>query len=294
MFERFIVGTDLSPATFVMAKCIGDLRKFGAHHCLLVHCVSANLGAAMALSYKTPESFTSEMESQRQILADLGFSVDCRTEFGTPKTRLPEIAVEEDCSLIVLGTQGRTLLADFVLGGTAYGVVSRTRTPVLLLPVKSTPGDDQTCAAVGWCVFTSRVLFATDFSDIADRAFGYVEDMVRATGCPVTLIHVQDKTVFDHLVDSKREDYNRLDGERLQQLKVRLERCGSAEVVTELPIGIPKDAISRYAEEWNASLIVMGTQGRGFLGELTVGSIAVNTARKTSRPILLVPPVRGH
>lgn len=290
MFERFILGTDLSPATFAVARCIGSLQEFGAKQCLLVHCVSPKMGAAMALSYKAPEAYSAELESQAQILNELGFTVDSRTEFGSPKTRLTKIATEEECSLIVLGTQGRTLLAEFVLGGTAYGVVSRSRTPVLLLPVKSIPGDDQTCEAVSWCEFSKHVLFATDFSDTSDHAFGYVEEMVRTTACQVTLIHVQDKAAFADLTESKRESYNRLDAERLEQLKVRLEHSGASKVLVELPIGIPKDAIAHFAEAAEVSLVVMGTQGRGFLGELTVGSVAGNTARQTSRPLLLVPP----
>lgn len=290
MFERFILGTDLSPATFAVARCIGGLREYGAKQCLLVHCVSPKLGAAMALSYKAPEAYTAELESQRQLLIELGFTVDSRTEFGSPKTRLTKIATEEDYSLIVIGTQGRTLLAEFVLGGTAYGVVSRSRTPVLLLPVKSIPGDDPMCEAVGWCEFSKHVLFATDFSDTSDRAFGYVEEVVRTTACQVTLIHVQDRAAFDDLTESKRGDYNRLDGERLEQLKVRLEQSGASKVLVELPVGVPKDAIARFAEAAGISLVVMGTQGRGFLGELTVGSVAGNTARQTSRPLLLVPP----
>lgn len=290
MFERFILGTDLSPATFAVARCIGSLQEYGAEQCLLIHCVSAKLGAALALSYKAPEAYAAELESQKQLLIGLGFTVESRTEFGSPKTRLTQIAAEVDCSLIVIGTQGRTLLAEFVLGGVAYGVVTRSRTPVLLLPVKSIPGDDQTCESVGWCEFSKHVLFATDFSDTSDRAFGYVEEMIRTTACQVTLIHVQDKASFDDLTESKRENYNRLDGERLEQLKVRLEQLGASKVLVELPIGVPKDAIAHFAEAAEVSLIVMGTQGRGFLGELTVGSVAGNTARQTSRPILLVPP----
>lgn len=290
MFERFIFGTDLSPATRAVARCMAGLQDFGAKQCLLVHCVTANQGASLALSYKAPDAYLAELDSQKQILSDLGFAVESRTEFGSPKTRLTKISVEEDFSLIVIGTQGRSLLAEFVLGGAAYGVVSRSRTPVLLLPVKSITGDEQHCESIGWCEFTKHVLFATDFSETSDRAFGYVEEMVRTGVSQVTVIHVQDKDAFADLSESKRENYNRLDGERLEQLKVRLEKSGASKVFVELPIGVPKDAIAHFAEAAETSLVVMGTQGRGFLGELTVGSVAGNTARQTSRPILLVPP----
>jgi len=40
------------------------------------------------------------------------------------------------------------------------------------------------------------------------------------------------------------------------------------------------------------SLIVMGTQGRGFFGKLLMGSVAYHVARNTGVPTMLVPPLR--
>jgi len=290
VFERFIFGTDLSPATFAIAKCMKDLQNFGAKRCLLVHCVSTKQGAALALSYQTPEAYTAELESQRVVLEELGFAVESRIEFGSPKARLTGLASEEDYSLIVIGSQGRSLLADFVLGGVAYGVMARARTPVLVLPIKSVIGDDQRCDTIAWCQFARHVLFATDFSDTADRAFGHVEELVRQGVGRVTLIHVQNKANVAEIPEVKLEHFASLDRERLEILRTRLRHLGCANVDIELPLGAPKDEIARFSNSSDVSLIVMGTQGRGFLGELTVGSVTANTTRKSAAPVLMIPP----
>ena len=290
MFEKFIFGTDLSPATSAVARCVGSLKQLGAKNCLLVHCVSTQQGAAMAFSYKPPEAFTAELQMQEQILAELGFAVESRTEFGSPKVRLTDIATHEGFSLIVIGTQERSLLAEFVLGGVAYGVITRARTPVLLLPVKSVPGDEHECESIGWCDFNKHVLIATDFSDTSDRAFSVVEEMIPTGVTQITLIHIQDQDAFADISDSKREDYSRLDRDRLEQLRTRLQSHGCEKASIELPLGHPKDGIVHFANGADVSMIVMGTQGRGFLGQLTVGSVAGNTVRQAKCPVLLIPP----
>lgn len=48
------------------------------------------------------------------------------------------------------------------------------------------------------------------------------------------------------------------------------------------------DVIIDEASRWPAELIVAGTHGRGGIGQLLLGSVATNIARKTPVPLLLV------
>ncbi|MCH8476043.1 MAG: universal stress protein [Opitutales bacterium] len=50
--------------------------------------------------------------------------------------------------------------------------------------------------------------------------------------------------------------------------------------------------ITRLVEEHKSQLVVMGTQGRSFSGELFLGSVSHHVARASSAPVLLVPMVR--
>jgi len=61
------------------------LQQFNAKHCLFVHCVRVQQGAAMAYSYIPPDTLAVELQKQKQILVEQGFAVENRTEFGLPK-----------------------------------------------------------------------------------------------------------------------------------------------------------------------------------------------------------------
>jgi nucleotide-binding universal stress UspA family protein len=291
MFDRFIVATDLSPATFAVVNCLSGLKAYGAGQCLLLQCISLQEGASMAYSYQTAP-VESRLHEQKAILEKQGFTVEARSVFASAKREVNRIAVKEDYSLIVVGSQGQTLIAEKALGGVAFGIISKSEKPVLVLPINKMPGDDGACEPVARCGFSDHLLFATDFSDIADHAFTYVEQMVSQGVRKVTLMHVQDKARICGDMEVKLDEFNQIDRGRLHQLESRLKVRGTVEVQVELPYGLPKQEIIRRCDQPDLSMIVMGTQGRGFFGEFFIGSVAAHVARRSSVPTLLVPPLR--
>ncbi len=48
--------------------------------------------------------------------------------------------------------------------------------------------------------------------------------------------------------------------------------------------------IVEAAERPEISCVLMGSQGRGFFGEITVGSVSHNVACHARKPVLLIPP----
>ena len=50
----------------------------------------------------------------------------------------------------------------------------------------------------------------------------------------------------------------------------------------------PADAITEYAKQANIDLIVMGTNGRGAMAQLLVGSVAERVVRTARCPVLTV------
>ena len=82
---------------------------------------------------------------------------------------------------------------------------------MLVLPIERMPGDDDVCKPIARCGFSDHVLFATDFSDIADRVFTYVEEMVARGVKKVTLMHVQDKARIYGDLETKLDEFNQID-----------------------------------------------------------------------------------
>jgi len=291
MFERIIVATDLSPASFAIVNCLGGLRTLGAEQCLLLQCLSFHEAASMAYSYQT-EPAESRLNEQKQILEQQGYSVEARTVVGAAKREVSRIAVEEDYSLIVVGTQGESLIVGKLLGGVAYGIINSAETPVLVMPVEKKPGADDACEPVARCSFGDHIMFATDFSEMADSAFDSVKRLVAEGVKKVTLVHVQDKTKLEHHPKERLEEFNNLDRDRLENLKQTLLKMGNPTVDTEVCFGVPFQEITRLAQERNAQVIVMGTQGRGFAGEIFLGSVSHSVARSAVAPVLLIPVAR--
>lgn len=59
---------------------------------------------------------------------------------GIPFAEALKVAEEENVSLIVLGTRGRSLIAELLSGSTFENVIHYSRRPVLALP-SPRPGD---------------------------------------------------------------------------------------------------------------------------------------------------------
>jgi nucleotide-binding universal stress UspA family protein len=291
MFKRLIAATDLSPASFAMVSCLGGLKAYGAEQCLLLQCLSFREAASAALSYHA-EPIEEMLEQQKNILEKHGFTVEARTVVGAAKREVNRIAVEEDYSLIVVGAQGQSLVVEKLLGGVAYGIINSSKKPVLVVPVQKKPGEEEACEPVARCNFLDHVLFATDFSEMANNAFTYVQQLVAGRARKVTLVHVQDKTKLAPHLKARLEEFNMLDRGRLENLKQILLQIGNPEIEVELCYGAPFEEITRLTRERNAQLVVMGTQGRGFAGEFFLGGVSHNVARSSAAPVLLIPSVR--
>ena len=163
------------------------------------------------------------------------------------------------------------------------------RKPVLLVPVKRKEGEENVCEPVSRCSFTKHVLFVTDFSEIADHAFTFVEKIAADGARRITLLHVQDKSRIEPHLGHRLETFNEIDRGRLQKMKGALREKTDAIVEIEILYGSPFVEIDHYVREHNVHLVVMRSQGRGFVQELFIGSVSHSVARHSEAPVLLIP-----
>ena len=63
-------------------------------------------------------------------------------EPGNPVEVITRVAEEKACDLIVLGSHGYGMLKDALMGGTARGVIRRTKKPVLLVRLPEEDGSN--------------------------------------------------------------------------------------------------------------------------------------------------------
>ena len=134
-----------------------------------------------------------------------------------------------------------------------------------------------------------HILFATDFSDVAENAFDSLRHIVEATKPEVTFYHVQDKARIEPHLKDKLEEFNRVDAERLERLEKDLAGAGAGKVHKVIEYGRPAKLLVEKANSGAYSLLVMGNQGRGYLAEAFLGRVAHHVVHHADIPVLLVP-----
>ena len=290
MFKKILVATDLSPASDVVLGCLGELRALGVEKVLLLHCLGIRHLEEMKHLYLPMAE--PKIQEQKAVLAKLGFSVEAEISSGLPKFEINRMAKEKDCSLIVVGTSGHTMTDEIGLSGVASEVIHQAVKPVLLVRVKmSVARDRERCKMKCGRIF-DHILFPTDFSDNADHAFSQVRKLVKKGVKRVTLMHVQDKVRIGKHLNRKLEEFNQIDDERLGRLKSALTKEGPAKVELHMPYGSSISEILKTASGGQVTLVVMGSQGRGLIREILLGSVSHNVARHAPVSVLLIPAVR--
>jgi nucleotide-binding universal stress UspA family protein len=140
------------------------------------------------------------------------------------------------------------------------------------------------------------VLIPIDGSESAQRAVRSFIALARsAPAMHAILLNVEPAVpLMQRMVDGRPEEVRRMEEplrEKAEKLfaeaKAELERAGVRHT-SFVEFGDPADTIVARAKEWTVDLIVMGTQGRGAIGSLLLGSVAQKVLRQAEVPVMLV------
>jgi len=293
MYEKIVIASDLSEATNHVINCVQDLKKMGTREVILFH--SLGLKYRYALQYDMTILAEPLLSEEEKLLKRLGFSVKVAIGTNGVVWELHRIVEEENASLVVIGTHGRGMAFDALLGGEAHKIMHAATFPLLIIRLHLAEGEDTPKCAADCLSLSKKILYVTDFSDTAQRAFTHLEKMVELGAKRVSLLHVQDRTrmtsIEKHLPRLLKE-FNAIDTQRLELLKSSLVTKGAHEVDTLLKYGMPVDEILKVSREDDYSFILMGSQGRGYVKESFLGSVSNNVVRLASLPVLLIPALR--
>lgn len=138
-----------------------------------------------------------------------------------------------------------------------------------------------------------KILFPTDFSDCADQALEHCLGLARAFNASVTLLHVQVMLDTSPTETDRRELEELLDrfqGRGAEHLeKTAAVRAGALQVETAIVRGFsPSEEILNILRDGDHDLLVMGTNGRGWMGRMLLGSVAAQVIRLSPVPVYTV------
>jgi len=204
------------------------------------------------------------MEEVKNDPALAGLEVEDVIEVGLPGIKINYAAGKYDVDIIVMGTHGAKGFKEVFVGSTAEKVVEYANRPVISIKEKMNENP-------------SRIVFASDFVDEADKIFDTVKSFAAIYGATVHLLKVTTPDGFESVVQSRK----------------RINRFRQLHHVSDSPFTIFNDykmetGILHFAHDINADLIAVGTHGRHGLSRLFNPSISEELVNHSPCPVMTV------
>jgi nucleotide-binding universal stress UspA family protein len=288
MFETIVLATDLSPVWDEIIACGAEFNALGCGKVVLTHVITAKFLDSLETTWRREAE--PKLARQRQVLAAQGFEVAVEMELGLPAYMLNEVACRHGAGLIVLGSHGESLWREGVLGRVAGAVLHHAKYPTLLLNVTAPPGESAGTCRLSCTGMLRHILLPTDFSDTGAQALAYAEGLAAHGVGRVTLLHALEAPGCEAYPPGYEETAEAVAQDLLAKWQGRLEAAGVSQVQTQMIPGHPIPVVLKAMGTLDCSLILMGTQGKGFIREIFLGSVAHNLARQGTCPVLLIPP----
>lgn len=278
---KAVYATDLSAASEAAIEnetCLGCLGRIGVEEVHLVTVVPSNVHAGMpGMDFEGRRK--RGLARYRRTMENAGFDVETHVVRGTPHRRINGVAGSVGADLTIVGSRGKSPLENRVIGSTARNLARTTVAPLLVNRIERGAEDPE---VVRTHLF-ERVLFATDFSENANRAFDSFSYLRHATQA-ATLVHV--KSPKDPEPEGEQSPTD-----RLAELADRLEKWG-IDVETEVRRGDPGEEILAAEAVHDPTTILLGARGQSRLRRLLIGSVSEDVVARANGNVFLVPPPR--
>ena len=306
MFEKALIPTDFSRYAHKMQECIAEIP--GLKEVVLLNVLDASNPMNLEKSGWSYDSLIEDAETrlkeQAEILSRAGRSgltvkfllkiivepmsgadgvnlqrLEPRSDVGviyggSVAEAIQKTATEENVSIIIMGAQGKGLVEGILLGSVSTDVLRHGETDLLLIRHQVLEGKEENSLEKFCPNIFSRLLVTTDFSPAAQEAVSLVKGLQGIF--EILLVHVI----------TKGEDFN----ESAKKLNImREELAGSGlKVTVHILEGDPAEQILDLARKQDVSLLIMSSQGKGWLEQIRMGSVSFDVARRTDRPVLVV------
>ncbi|WP_263368883.1 universal stress protein [Edaphobacter bradus] len=143
-------------------------------------------------------------------------------------------------------------------------------------------------------VSVKKILLATDFSSVSEKAASYAKALARRFSSTVEIVHVFDPSIVtsyeEAIIGLPVRERQQVSNEDLERLRDDFSAFG-IDVRTMSPEGHrPSAELIQIAKEHEVDLIVAGTQSKSGVERLILGSTAEQLIRNAKCPVLTVGP----
>lgn len=138
----------------------------------------------------------------------------------------------------------------------------------------------------------NKILVPVDFSDLSNNALEYALELAKKSNAELHLLHAYDSQIF--MYDPIQLSPEESDGEKeitdqLEKLRQTILLKNPAfKIVYYATLGVPVEEINAYSLKEKIDLIVIGTQGAGYIQERILGSTTSLLIRSAKTPVMVI------
>lgn len=279
-WKPILVGIDGSPESLRAARLGWQLAEAAGTACYFLHAVRAPGLASAAATGRTPPTQLRH-DAQREIRAKLRGVVPAaalervHAQVGRAALALADEAARRAAGLVLLGGKRRGAVARGVAGSTAHYLVRRLKIPVLVTGPLVAP--------------IQRVLAAVDLSHASRLTLRTADQVAAALQARVRALHVLEpvRLGLDARIALRQAQYDRKTRDAFPHFVRAMVTGSPAEAVIRR--GPATDTVIAEARRWKAGLVVVGSQGKGWVDRLLIGSTTERLLDVLPAAILVVP-----
>lgn len=227
-------------------------------------------GAAVLPPSEELRAYATEvLDAARQRAKETAPDLDVDTFLVLRPPAQALLDVAKDAGLVVAGTRGLGTLGSLVLGSVSGRVAAHATVPAVVVPPHEVSGD-------------GSIVVGVDGSAHGDAAlrFALTEAALRSA----RVVAVGAFRMRGHTTAPERQEAEALVAAALD--RARAATGVTAEVTTVVEPGFPADVIVEAAAD--ASLVVVGSRGRGDVRSMLLGSTSRAVLHQAARPVAVV------
>ncbi len=279
MIKKVLVPVDFYSESSDVLACIGELKNTGLEKVVLLHVV--DIYKAQGLAPMFERNAKEKIEEYKLLLDEMSIESVTHVLYGDVKKTIANVAEEENVDCVIMGATTSGYIKGRLMGRTTE-YISRTSNKMVLIEKYDTYQDEDELYLKSCSTKFNRVLFPTDYSESSKRGLSELEHL-KDIIYELVLVHVIEGARNPEDLDNKKEAALK----SLYELGQRFETHTSVEY--HVIGGKPSEAINRFAEEKNVTLIAAATHGNNSFKDILLGSTAENLLRITLKPVLLIP-----
>jgi|Deesub1362B_J571_1020462.scaffolds.fasta_scaffold00357_25 nucleotide-binding universal stress UspA family protein len=282
MFKKVLFPTDFSEVAEGILEWITSLKSLGVEEVVLIRVIDLTKIVGVTSGFNIESWIKHEEEESEKNLARLvdflkssGLNARYITPIprGDPVSEIVKNAETEDVSFIVIGSKGKGFFKEILMGSVSEGVVRKSAVPVMLIKPKCFKTEDGLMKCEIQRNPFDRILFAYDLSDYSRKVIDYVKVAALVGKKDVVIVNVVEGRGDrrDALLNSARKELEE------ENINVKI-------VVRD---GNPSKEIIKAAEEEDASMIMIGSRGLGFIEGMLLGSTTDSVVRHSRVPVFV-------